>query len=157
MLVFLGDCMKVVVLRRRKRSLANGAMNVEPLNGGVDEAAEPWRHHAATLAKVLRLPVPGEVARELLSHPDMIDPLHDSIAKLNSLLPSLGLEEAMRLEAAQYPDFPKVRLRIAVRARSPLTPERWMSTWDELSQAIEGSMRTGELGKRVFVYLDPCW
>lgn len=103
------------------------------------------------------MPVTREAARELMRHPDVIDPLRDSVAKLDSLLPKMGLAKLERIESTHHPDFPKALLRIVVRAGSPLTPERWMSAWDELSSAIEEPMRTKELGRRVLVYLDPCW
>jgi len=116
------------------------------------------RKGASTRIKEYPLSLPDEVARELTRQPDMIEPILDSIIKINLLLPSLGLDKVSGLEVFRDTDaYPRPRFQITVVSARPMPSEQWMRTWGVLSEAITEPMRTRELRMRVFVYLDPGW
>ena len=99
-----------------------------------------------------------DVASELIRQPETIEPISDSLNKLISILPSLGLNRLMKLEVVRDPGaFPIPRFRIVVTSTEPLPPEKWMRTWDSLSDAIDGPLGTYEMRRRVLLYLDPSW
>jgi hypothetical protein len=117
-------------------------------------------HIREEMASVKDLPmtISCDVANELIRQPEMIEPIYDSLMKLSSILPSLGLEKTMRLEVVDDPvAYPKPRFRIVVTSTAPLPPQKWMRDWDLISDAIDEPMRTYELRRRVLLYLDPRW
>ena len=116
------------------------------------------RKGGSTRIKEYPLSLPDEVARELTRQPDLIEPILDALIKLNLLLPTLGLDKVSALEVFRDPDaFPRPRFQITVVSARPMPSEQWMRTWGVLSEAITEPMRTRELRRRVFVYLDPGW
>jgi hypothetical protein len=118
----------------------------------------PGRERSLDGIKDFLLPLPDETAKELLRQPELIEPILESLVKLNSILPSLGLGQVEKLVAVRdFGAYSKPRFEIVIASATPLQLENWMRIWDVLSSAIEGTMRARELGGRVFVYLDPCW
>jgi hypothetical protein len=114
----------------------------------------------AALSRIKDYPISltDNVARELARQPDLIEPIQDSLAKLNSLLPSMGLDRVSRLEVIRDPHaYPTPRFQIVIVSEKPLQSENWLTTWGVLSEAINEPMRRTELRRRVFVYLDPGW
>ena len=117
-------------------------------------------HIREEMVSVKDLPttISSDVDNELKRQPEMIEPIYDSLMKLSSILPSMGLEKTMRLEAVNDPGaYPKPRFRIVVTSTAPLPPQKWIRDWDLISDAIDEPMRTYELRRRVLVYLDPRW
>ncbi len=99
-----------------------------------------------------------DVANELMRQSEAIEPISDSLNKLISILPSLGLNRLMTLEVVRDSGaYPMPRFRIVVASTEPLSPEKWMRTWDTLSDTIDELLGTNEMRRRVLLYLDPCW
>jgi hypothetical protein len=122
----------------------------EARNGGNELAMVKLRDFPLALSR--------DVANELMRQSELIEPISESLARLISILPSLGLNRVMELEVARDPGaYPIPRFRIVITSTRPLPPEQWMKIWDSLSDAIDEPLRTYEQRRRVLLYLDPGW